>query len=140
MALEDDGHCYVCGEKNPDGLRLMWTVNGNQTFAEFVPEKKHQGWKDVVHGGLLAVLLDEAMTRLIWKKLGSAVTAEMTVRYLSPAPVGEKLKIRGEIVDDSKRLVLAKAEITREDGTVVARADGKTLKLNKPFDIKPNTR
>ncbi len=105
-------------------------MRGKETFAEFVPEKKHQGWKDLVHGGLLAALLDEAMTRLVWQRVGAALTAEMTVRYLAPALVGEKLKIRGEVLDDSRRLVLTRAEILKSDGTVVARAEGKTLKAS----------
>jgi uncharacterized protein (TIGR00369 family) len=128
--LEDDGHCFVCGLNNPEGLRLSWSIQGKETTAEFTPEKKHQGWKDMVHGGLLAALLDEAMTRLIWKRLGAAVTAEMTVRYLAPARVGERLTVRGKVLDESKRLVLAEAEVVRGDGTVVAKAEGKTLKMS----------
>jgi uncharacterized protein (TIGR00369 family) len=127
--LEDDGHCFVCGGRNDGGLKLLWTVKDKETFAEFVPTKTHQGWKGLVHGGLLAALLDEAMTRLIWKRSGAAVTAEMTVRYLAPAAVGEKLLIRGEVLDDTRRLVSARAEIAKGDGTLVARAEGKTLKL-----------
>jgi uncharacterized protein (TIGR00369 family) len=127
--LQDDGHCFICGEENPQGLKLSWTVQGKEAFSEFIPEKVHQGWRGVVHGGILAAILDEAMTRLIWQLRGSAVTAEMTVRYLAPAAVGEKLKIHGKIIDDSKRLVLAQAEIRRMDGTIVARAEGKTLAL-----------
>jgi uncharacterized protein (TIGR00369 family) len=130
-ALADDGHCFVCGDRNEQGLRMKWTVRGRETFADFTADKRHQGWKDVVHGGLLAAILDEAMTRLVWKLHGSAVTAEMTVRYLAPAAVGEKLTAHGKILDDSKRLVLAEARILKADGTVVARAEGKTLKLKK---------
>lgn len=128
--LEDDGHCFVCGGRNPKGLGLSWTVSGKETAAEFTPGKEHQGWKDVVHGGLLATVLDEAMTRLVWKVHGAAMTAEMTVRYLAPAKVGETLQIRGRIVDDARRLILAEASVTRPDGAVAARAEGKALKLS----------
>lgn len=127
--LEDDGYCFVCGDRNAEGLRLRWTVEGDETFADFVPEKKHQGWKDVLHGGLLATLLDEAMTRLVWKKFGAAVTAEMTVRYLAPARIGEKLRVRGKILVDGGRLVKTEAKVLKQDGAVVAQAAGKALKL-----------
>ena len=128
-ALVDDGHCFVCGEHNERGLRLVWTVAGDETFADFTPQRQHQGWKDVLHGGLLATLLDEAMTRLVWKKTGTAVTAEMTVRYLAPARVGETLRVRGKILEDGRKLVRTEADATRPDGTVVARAEGKAVKV-----------
>lgn len=131
ILLEDDGHCFVCGEKNPGGLKLAWTIEGKETFSSFAPGKTYQGWKGVVHGGVLSTLLDEAMTRLVWKLHGPAVTAEVTIRYLAPAVVGEKLRIKGRIVDDSKRLVTAQAEVVREDGTPVARAESRILILKR---------
>ncbi|HOW28551.1 MAG TPA: PaaI family thioesterase [Elusimicrobiota bacterium] len=129
--LSDDQMCFVCGSKNTLGLRMDWKSNGKETVAEFVAPKHLQGWKDILHGGIIATLLDEAMTRLIWEHVGPAVTAEMTVRYLAPAMIGEKFTVRGEIVDASKKLVSAKAEMIREDGVAVARAEGKTIRLSR---------
>jgi uncharacterized protein (TIGR00369 family) len=133
-SLEDDGHCFVCGDKNAAGMRLSWYIKDKETFAEFMPEKRFQGWKNVVHGGILSTLLDEAMTRLVWKLHGPAVTAEVTIRYLAPAIVGEKMKIMGRIVDDSKRLVTAQAEISKADGTPIARAESRILVLKAKAD------
>src|SRR5512137_2801974 len=96
--LEDDHRCFACGLENKEGLCIEWKVEGKTTMAEFVPQKKFQGWKDIVHGGIIATLLDEAMTRLAWIVCGGALTAEMTVRFVKPAIVGEKLYIHGEIV------------------------------------------
>ena len=134
LHFEDDGHCFVCGEKNPAGLHLVWRVEDRATFTEFTPDKRYQGWKNVVHGGVPSALLDEAMTRLVWKLHGPAVTAEVTIRYLGPAVVGELLKIKGRIVDDSKRLVTAQAEVTKADGTPVARAESRILVLKAKPD------
>ena len=129
MTLEDDGYCFICGVKNPGGLRLTWTVNGRSTEATFLPQKSHQGWKDLVHGGLIAALLDEAMTRLAWKLEAGAVTAEMTVRYRKSARVGEALTIRGEITETRGRLMRGRATVSKEDGSLLAEAEGKILKL-----------
>ncbi len=129
--LEDDGHCFVCGDKNPTGLKIVWDIKGKETYADYTPDKGVQGWKNVVHGGILSTLLDEAMTRLVWKLHGPAVTAEVTIRYLAPALVGEKLKLMGRIVDDTKRLVTAQAEVSKADGTPVARAESRILVLKK---------
>lgn len=129
--LIDDAHCFVCGTDNPAGLNIRWTTRENVTEARFTPSKAFQGWKDVVHGGILATVLDEAMTRLAWQRFGGAVTAEMTVRYLRPARVGDTFTVRGEVADVSGRLIPAKAEIRDSAGNVVAEATGKAIKVKQ---------
>lgn len=130
MKLEvlDDRYCFVCGMDNPDGLRIEWTVNGKTTYAEFSPERKYQGWKGILHGGIIAALLDEAMTRLACVVFGSAVTAEMNVRFVQPAKIGERLSIRGEILSESRKLIEMKAAIHSGE-TLIARSTGKAIKL-----------
>lgn len=129
--LVDDHYCFACGMKNPEGLRIEWKVEGDRTTAEYAPEKKFQGWKDIAHGGLLATLLDEAMTRLAWIARGGALTAEMTVRYLKPAPIGKKIYIRGEITGENRKIVEMRAVLSSdpEGREVIARSEGKALKL-----------
>ncbi len=129
--MEDDHKCFVCGPQNQDGLRLDWKVEGSIMTTRFVPETKYQGWKGVVHGGILATLLDEAMARLAGILYGPAVTAEMTIRYLIPAFVGKPVFIRGEVVKDSRRIVEMKAVIyaENEEGAMIAHATGKVIKV-----------
>ncbi len=126
--LEDDHHCFVCGMHNPDGLRIQWKIDGFSTTAEFIPDRKYQGWKGMVHGGILATLLDEAMTRLASIVCGGALTAEMTVRFVSPARIGETLLIRGEIVNESRKIVEMKASLCDRSGKIIAHATGKAIK------------
>lgn len=128
MKLEDDHRCFACGTENPDGLRIEWKVEGNAMTGEFIPEAKFQGWKGIVHGGILATLLDEAMTRLAGVLFGNAVTAEMTVRYQSPAPIGQKLFIRGELVKEGRILEMS-SSIKDIKGVSIAKATGKVIKL-----------
>lgn len=118
--------------ENKSGLAIHWIVEDKTTRAEFVARKEFQGWKDVVHGGILATLLDEAMTRLAWIVCGGALTAEMTVRYLKPAAIGEKLYITGEIVKESRKLVEMRAAIENADKILIARAEGKAIKVHPP--------
>lgn len=129
MNLQDDGSCFACGMKNAEGLRIDWKIEGKTTHADFTPSKKHQGFVGMVHGGILATLLDEAMARLAWKIHGRAVAAELTVRYLRPARIGERLSIFGEILDDKRRLIQTRARIERKDGTILATATGKSMKV-----------
>lgn len=131
MKLEDDRCCFACGMDNPDGLRLEWKVDGPVMTTTFVPPQKYQGWKGIVHGGILATLLDEAMTRLAGLSFGGAVTAEMTIRYVAPAHIGEMLYIRGEIVKDDRKLIEMRSFIYTPDesGKLIARATGKVVRV-----------
>ncbi len=130
LELKDDAHCFVCGKANIYGLQLNWKTHHHHTVAEFYPSKAHQGWQGIVHGGILAAMLDEAMTRLAWERHGGAVTAEITVRYFRPARIGEKLTVRGEIGENNKRLIPAKAEI-RSGNRLIASAIGKAIKAKE---------
>ncbi len=129
LELIDNHRCFACGMENPDGLRLPWKVEGKVMTVEFAAEEKYQGWKGIVHGGILATLLDEAMTRLAGVVCGNAVTAEMTVRYVAPAKIGEKLFVKGEIVNESRKLVEMRASICNGAGEVIAHSTGKALKI-----------
>lgn len=133
LILEDDRHCFACGMENKRGLCIEWNVAKKATFAEFVPKKEYQGWKNIVHGGILATLLDEAMTRLAWIVCGGAMTAEMSVRFVRPAIVGEKIYIFGEIVSENRKLVHMKASLFKEKphGILIASSTGKAIKIKQ---------
>ena len=128
--LIDDHWCFACGLENPDGLRLTWHVDGHTMTTTMIPEKKYQGWKGLLHGGILATLLDEAMTRLASIICRGALTAEMTVRYLKPAYIGNQLYVRGEIIKESRRIIEMRAFIHSENqaGPVIAYSHGKAIK------------
>ncbi len=128
LELLDDSHCFACGMDNPHGLRIEWTIEGMTMTAHFTPEKKYQGWKGILHGGIIATLLDEAMTRLACATCGGAVTAEMTVRFVKPAAIGSLLLIRGEIVDKKRNLVMMKASIHCGE-TLIAYSSGTAIKI-----------
>ncbi len=129
--LIDDHFCFACGADNPDGLDVKWVVEGKKTWTEFVPPRKYQGWKGIVHGGIVATLLDEAMTRLAWIACGGALTAEMTVRFVKPAKVGEKLFALGEITQERRKIVHMKASLFKDKpgGELIAWSEGKAVKI-----------
>lgn len=129
LELIDDQYCFACGVDNPDGLRLDWKIEGLTTSTQYTPERKYQSWKGILHGGIIATLLDEAMTRLASIVCGCVVvTAEMTTRFVAPAKIGELLVVRGEIVKESRKIVEMKASITSA-GTLIAHSTGKAIKL-----------
>jgi acyl-coenzyme A thioesterase PaaI-like protein len=128
LELIDDGHCFACGKKNDFGLGLEFRHAGGKTISEFIPRKVHQGFKDIVHGGIITTVLDEAMVKRVLSEGMEAVTAEISVRFRNPLFVGEKAVIEAEIKKAGSRLLETSARMTKGDGTVVAEAEAKLLR------------
>lgn len=132
MQVENNNLCFACGKENPIGLKLDIRVldNGELVMAEYVPPVHFQGWANVVHGGILSTLLDEIITYVAMAKLQSpAVTAQLDIRFRKPAPVGSRLIITGKPVGGKGRLIEALAQVHLTDGTLIAEATGKCLKV-----------
>src|SRR4030043_942178 len=87
--LQDDNHCFVCGEKNHYGLHLKFSIHEGKVSSEFVPQKIHQGYKDIVHGGIISTIIDEAMVKAAIMQGMPAVTVEIRVCFKNPFAVGE---------------------------------------------------
>jgi uncharacterized protein (TIGR00369 family) len=71
------------------------------------------GYDGIVHGGILAAVLDDAMANLLYRRGHHALTARMEVRYHAPARPGDLLRVRGWIAQDTRRLITAEGEILR---------------------------
>jgi len=120
--LSSDGWCFACGDANPTGLHLHFkqTEEGYETLFETPPE--HTGYAGIVHGGLIATVLDEVAARYTWVLGEPAVTARMELRYRQPVKVGEKLKIRCRLTGSKGRLTFAETTAHNEQGELVAEA------------------
>jgi uncharacterized protein (TIGR00369 family) len=121
---KDLDKCYGCGVNNPLGLKLKFTWDGSVARAEFVPGEYHQGWPGLVHGGIIATLLDEAMGYVTWFKGLECVTAKLEVRIRCTVPVGSQLVITGSLVNESRRLLSVGAMVAYKDGKIVAEGTG----------------
>jgi len=132
MKLEDNKECFVCGPENRYGLHLEFVIDKNNIMqTEFVSLERHQGFKGIVHGGLIGLILDEIMVNLAWKLGKNAVTAELTIRLKRAAKVGEKLIFRGWIDKEDKKIIYTKAEAKDENGSIVAIATAKCIKVKE---------
>jgi acyl-coenzyme A thioesterase PaaI-like protein len=97
--------------------------------CRWTPRPEHQGWHQILHGGLVSTVLDEVMTwRLVSRGL-YAMTAEMTVRLKAPTPLDQELTIRARVVSQRRRFYEVEGEITLPDGTVTATATAKYMML-----------
>src|SRR5258708_40331323 len=88
--------CLVCGRENPYGLQLHRDVDEQTGIVscQFTPEPRHIGFEGIVHGGLLATVLDEAMVWVAtWSGKRFCVCGELNVRYRQSATVGQPLRV-----------------------------------------------
>jgi acyl-coenzyme A thioesterase PaaI-like protein len=130
--------CFVCGEANPSGLKLRFETDGRIAQARFRPRPEHIGFKNVVHGGLIATVLDEIM---VWacavQTRQFAFCAELNVRFLHPLPPDEEVVVTGELAANRNgRIFEAQAVMRAAGGRTLARAGGKYLPV-KTADVTP---
>jgi acyl-coenzyme A thioesterase PaaI-like protein len=121
MRWEDDRYCIACGKENPIGLGLSFDPGEKGVGAVFTASKEHQGYRDVVHGGIVTMLLDEAMSHAAIREGLVPVTGEITVRFKCPMLVGRAVKVEGWIGRRRGRVLEAEGEIrAHPEGGLIA--------------------
>jgi acyl-coenzyme A thioesterase PaaI-like protein len=127
-SLQDDNYCFVCGEENPLGLRLKFSLHNSTVTAEFVPQKVHQGYKDIVHGGIITTVLDEAMVKAALLQGMPAMSAEITVRFRNTLFAGERTIVKALIAKKNRKIIEASAVLKKTDNTIIAEGQAKLLR------------
>jgi acyl-coenzyme A thioesterase PaaI-like protein len=129
--VRSDHACFGCGDDNPIGLRLRFAANGEGVKASFVPGPDHQGFQDVVHGGIISTVLDEAMAWATAHAGFWTVTGEMRVRFRQPLKVGELTTVVARVTGTRGRLVTAAAELQLDrDRSTIATASATFAKVD----------
>ncbi len=120
--------CFACGKDNPIGLHMHFSMDDAECRAWFTPQRQHQSYNGRMHGGLVAVLLDEVKGNYLFCKEGKqAYTAKLEIRYRQPLLIGEEVLCIGREVQRRGRLVEMLGQILKRDGTVVAEAHSKMM-------------
>ena len=122
-----DHHCFACGGTNPIGMGLHIELDEGRARTTWRAGDDFVGWSDKLHGGIVATLLDEVMAWACASSDAWAVTAEMTVRYRSPAAPGEELVAEGRVVEQRRRIYQVVGEVRGGDGRLVAEGTGRYL-------------
>jgi len=123
--LKKYSQCFVCGDKNPSGLNVEFYLKDGKAVGEYTVQDHFQGYKNILHGGILSTLLDEVMIKSILAQDILTVTCEIKVRFKKPVKIGQRLFLEGKPTGDRGKILLAEGEIRDEDGEVVATAEGK---------------
>ena len=126
-----DQICFACGARNAHGLHLRFErEEAAAVVCRYTPKPEDQGFPGVLHGGVLAALLDEAMAWAMWaadRALG--VTAKMETRYRRPVGVGGVLVVRGRVARMRGRRIEVEATVDDASGERLAEATALFLRL-----------
>src|SRR5215212_2432892 len=121
----DDHFCFGCGGLNPNGLHLKFfpLPDQNGVWTSFTPERIHEGFTGMVHGGIITTLLDEAMGWAVTAQEIWAVTGRLAVEFRAPVEVGVATVVSGQIANDRGRALEVTGELRRrDDDRLLARA------------------
>ena len=116
--------CFGCGDRNPEGLGIVFEIDGRRVTGRFSARQVHQGFPGLAHGGIAAAVLDEAMGWAMYAAGAWAMTARMEVKYRRPLPLGEPLALQAEVVRERGRWLEAEGAIRRATGEMLAQAKG----------------
>ncbi|MFZ0214303.1 MAG: PaaI family thioesterase [Candidatus Acidiferrales bacterium] len=128
-----DNPCFGCGAANAEGMKLAFDQDHGRRriIGRFTLGERYQGSNRILHGGIIALLLDEAMGKMNRFHAVRAVTAELSVEYLRPVPVGEEITVEAEEVSREGRNLMHRGEIRNAAGKVLARGKGRFVVIGE---------
>jgi acyl-coenzyme A thioesterase PaaI-like protein len=106
-AVDDRFHqCFGCGPGHPTGLRVRCFKTSEGVISPIIVPGHYAGPPGAAHGGIVAAYLDEVLAAAVHLAMArSAVTGELTVRYMKPVPVETPIVGKGSLVADHGRYV-----------------------------------
>ena len=119
-------HCFGCGKDNPQGMHLKFVIDSDagRTTCKFRLSRRYQGPPGHTHGGIITVILDEAMSKVNKLRSVIALTKTMEIEFLRPVPLGVELTAVGYEHSVRGRKHRNVAEIRNASGEVLARGEG----------------
>jgi uncharacterized protein (TIGR00369 family) len=132
MAHSASNRCFGCGPANATGLRLEFLLarDGGVVALPTVADG-FEGHPGYLHGGIIATLLDEAMSKSARARGLTTMTRKLEVEYLRPVPSGKPLRVEGRVVRSEGRKHWIESEIRDALGTTLAQAKGVFVEVKK---------
>lgn len=117
--------CFMCGRQNEIGLKMNWynDYDAQKIRAELVVPEHFNGYPGIVHGGIVAAILDETSGRALMLNRqfdDLFITTKLEVKYHQPTPTGQVLQVTGWVIKRFSRFARVAAEIRSPDGTLCA--------------------
>jgi uncharacterized protein (TIGR00369 family) len=129
---ENNNRCFCCGEANERGLKLKFDYPSEGKARTTLSIPSHlSGWQDMVHGGLLSMLLDETMAHACLSGGFFAATAELSVRFLKPVKTGETVSVEAQVTQKRSKLMETRGMIKNSAGEDVASGSGRFISVRR---------
>lgn len=124
--------CFGCSPNNEIGLHLEFWEDGEEVIAKWKPRKSLEGFRDVLHGGIQATLLDEIASWLVQTRCKTVgVTSSMEIRFRSPVLVSAgEISLRARLKESGTRMAIVETELLGNDGKLCASAVVKYFLFN----------
>ena len=129
-------YCFGCGRHNPIGLHLLFERDGQDVVARYTPRREDSGFPGVMHGGIAALLLDEAMGWAMYADHVFAVTARMETRFRQPIELDRPLTVHGRITRSRGRRLEVSAELNDGAGDCLVEASGLFLRMDPESEAR----
>ena len=128
-----DNPCFGCGGANPRGMRLAFETDDERQriVGRFRLGEEYQGGSGFLHGGIIALLLDEVMSKATRFHSVSAVTAELRVEYKRPIAANAEIVVEGFVARREGRQLYHEGEIRNEAGELLARGEGRFVIVDR---------
>ena len=136
IVIQDNFHqnCFACGSNNGMGLGLKFYKHEDGTvFGNFFADSKYEGYSGIIHGGIVATLLDSAMTHCLLMKDIPALTGRLSIKYSTPIRTGTVVKLEARIVDQFHEMFILQGKAW-VDGKRVASAEAKYRSMKRRVD------
>jgi acyl-coenzyme A thioesterase PaaI-like protein len=136
MKQPNSKRCFVCGRENIHGLKLeFYEISPGEVEVHTTVPEQFQGYPGVVHGGIVAAMLDEVTGRT---HMGGdpprfMFTARLDIRYRKNVPIGQPLRILGHAGKSRESSAVATGQIFGPDGEILAEAEA--VLVNVPEEI-----
>ena len=130
-------HCFICGLENPVGLKLkIYQTGPGEIETTYTAPEHFQGYPGVLHGGIVASILDEISGRAHMGDPSEPrfmFTGKLEVKYRKNVPIGQPLKIIGRAGKSRGKMAEGWAGIYDQEGSLLAEAT--TLLVNVPSEL-----
>ena len=130
----DYQRCFACGQRNPYGIHMVFRREDNTIVSDFSPREEYQGFPGMLHGGIVAVVLDEALNRtsLLAEQPAWTMTGRLDIRYRRYVPYGPLLRVRATLGMKRGRMTQASGKLTlaEDESVIFVEAQGSFMALD----------
>src|SRR4030043_2391024 len=124
-------NCFACGVNNGIGMGLKFYKHEDGTVVgSFFADPKFEGYSGIIHGGIIATLLDSAMTHCLLIKDIPALTGRLSIKYSTPIRTGTVVKLEAKMVDQFHEMFILEGKAWG-DGKKGASAEAKYRSMKR---------